>query len=528
ASKILNIVVVTAVSDVQVSVPTDRLINENCSIVSIKRDYIESNEYPVRKAAGRLFSQPGAVNSIFKVEAISLILSNLDLVSIGPASGSAIQGESLITGIGKSQIELNNVLLTMGEIIEGIFHSIPTSTAQPSHSLKSFIDIQDSILTIKNFTAQRGQFVGRGAFSIDQKDGIIKIEHGKFLDCKIVRSSTPSSIRNKMLNEDSSAGAIYVSMERGSGSYVPNISIDKCSFTSCGGTDAISGACLFAGSGSSDNYGQVSITNSDFIYCVGSKTGAIFFDNDIVPQNAQNNGFLGNKATLASVNKGNIRSRNTAKLSSSSVETASDIFFQSKDRLDEAGGIMKVANGYHQLDGGSQGEVRISGYQTNFAPYLECEGDSCEIPCEAEIGSAPECEEKVKEKKKGIPGWVIALIIASVLLILAVVGSIIIIYLCCIKKNNIKKSTNNSDQDIEKQKIGQQTNETEMNTESLQSSSEDNQQKSSIEPKTDEINVSNDVCFYLPQYYSVSDDLINQFSSTLGIVNCPSPTKTSF
>ncbi|KAA6354223.1 MAG: hypothetical protein EZS28_050250, partial [Streblomastix strix] len=139
------------------------------------------------------------------------------------------------------------------------------------------------------------------------------------------------------------------------------------------------------GSGSSDNYGKVSITNSEFIYCFGQKTGALLFDNDIIPQNAYNNGFLGNEATLASVNKGNIRSRNTAKLSSSSVETASDIFYQSKDRLNEAGGIMKVANGYHQLDGGSQGE---------------CEGDSCEIPCEAEIGSTPECEKKVKEEKK--------------------------------------------------------------------------------------------------------------------------------
>ncbi|KAA6339166.1 MAG: hypothetical protein EZS28_052634, partial [Streblomastix strix] len=136
----------------------------------------------------------------------------------------------------------------------------------------------------------------------------------------------------------------------------------------------------------------------------------------------------------------------------------------------------------------SQGEVRISGYQTNFAPYLECEGDSCEIPCEAEIGSIPECEEKVKEKKKGIPGWTITLIIASCLLILAAVGSIIIIYLCWTKKNNIKKCTNNSDQDIEKQKIGQQANETEMNTASSQSSSEGKPQKNSIEPKTDEIN----------------------------------------
>ncbi|KAA6356299.1 MAG: hypothetical protein EZS28_048174, partial [Streblomastix strix] len=331
-SKILNIVVVTALSDVQVSISTDRLINENCSIVSIKRDYIESNEYPVRKAAGRLFSQPGAENSIFKVEAMSLILSNIDLVSIGPTPGTVIQCESLITGTGKSSIELNNVLLTMGEIIEGIFHSIPTSTAQPSYSLKSFIDIQDSIFTIKNFTAQRGQFVGRGAFSIDQKDGLIKIEDGKFLDCKIVRNSTSSSIRNKMLNEDSSAGAIYVSMERTTGSSVPNISIDKCSFTSCGSADAISGACLFVGIGSSDNYGQVSITNSEFIYCVGQKTGALLFDNDIIPQNAQNNGFLGNKATLASVNKENIRSDNKLTLQSSSIEKASDIMFQSKDR----------------------------------------------------------------------------------------------------------------------------------------------------------------------------------------------------
>ncbi|KAA6380147.1 MAG: hypothetical protein EZS28_024325, partial [Streblomastix strix] len=84
------------------------------------------------------------------------------------------------------------------------------------------------------------------------------------------------------------------------------------------------------------------------------------------------------------------------------------------------------------------GEVKISGFTDNFASYLECETDECEVPCGGAIGSVPtDCEEKEPEKKKGFPSWAIAVIIVGALLIVAV---IVIIILCIIyKKKNKSK-----------------------------------------------------------------------------------------
>ncbi|KAA6392705.1 MAG: hypothetical protein EZS28_011768, partial [Streblomastix strix] len=186
----MNIIVVTALDNVSIEIPTERLTSENCDTVRISRDYSESQTYPIRITSGRLFSIPGAVKPMFKVERSTLILSSVDVVSIGSQSGSMIQGQSLIVGTQGSKITISDVLMTMLEQFEGIFHSLSTSSIDPSYTLKSFIEIQNSILTMNNFTAIRGRFTGKGAIGIEQESGLINISDGIFKNLKIVSSQT--------------------------------------------------------------------------------------------------------------------------------------------------------------------------------------------------------------------------------------------------------------------------------------------------------------------------------------------------
>ncbi|KAA6363606.1 MAG: hypothetical protein EZS28_040867, partial [Streblomastix strix] len=245
----MNIIVVTALDNVNIEISTERLTSENCNIVRIRRDYSESLTYPIRITSGRLFSTPGAVKPMFKVEGSTLILSSVDVVSIGSQSGTMIQGQSLIVGTQGSKISISDVLMTMLEQIEGIFHSLSTSSIEPSYTLKNFVEIQNSILTMNNITAIRGRFTGKGAMGIEQESGQINISDGIFKNLKIVSRSTSlmtnqkysSKMNNNPNEESSTAGAICAVLKRSSGTDPPILRIDKCIFTSCGGVNATSG-----------------------------------------------------------------------------------------------------------------------------------------------------------------------------------------------------------------------------------------------------------------------------------------------
>ncbi|KAA6326575.1 MAG: hypothetical protein EZS28_053934, partial [Streblomastix strix] len=123
--KEMKIVVVTTLSNINIEIPTERLTQENCDIVSISRDYIQCKRYPIKQTSGRLFSNPGVSKPMFKVNKQTLILSSLDLVSIGSQQGTVTLGESLIVGTEGSKISIYDVMLTMGERIESLFHIYP-------------------------------------------------------------------------------------------------------------------------------------------------------------------------------------------------------------------------------------------------------------------------------------------------------------------------------------------------------------------------------------------------------------------
>ncbi|KAA6402398.1 MAG: hypothetical protein EZS28_002075 [Streblomastix strix] len=108
-------------------------------------------------------------------------------------------------------------------------------------------------------------------------------------------------------------------------------------------------------------------------------TGGIYFGDNVIPISAQNNIFSLNSFT------------------SQTDQSASDIFFASKELLDQSGGILNVASGYQykQVSGSKQtGEVKIKDVSTNFAEYLNCittKGTNCgDIPCGGKKGTIPD------------------------------------------------------------------------------------------------------------------------------------------
>ncbi|KAA6314526.1 MAG: hypothetical protein EZS28_055572, partial [Streblomastix strix] len=191
------------------------------------------------------------------------------------------------------------------------------------------------------------------------------------------------------------SGAIHSTFKSLSGSDNIQFIIDKCNFISCGGKQTIVGSLLFDGQGSGTNFGQISVTNSKFYECLGQKAGGILFGDGIQPQSAQNNIFSNNNLTTTE------------------GESSADIIFQSKQLLDNAGGIESVAQGYKfeqiEINSTATGEVKIQGFSSNFGPYLDCVTrngkENCEqIPCGGKLNQKPEdCEQKlIDEEQKDI------------------------------------------------------------------------------------------------------------------------------
>ncbi|KAA6362494.1 MAG: hypothetical protein EZS28_041979, partial [Streblomastix strix] len=208
-----------------------------------------------------------------------------------------------------------------------------------------------------------------------------------------------------------------ISQESGSGSQA---SIESCQFTNCGDGSQIAGAVYAVGL-PGNNIGEVSIIKSQIISCQGQQAGGIVFMDNVIPLNVKNNYFSWNKAIDEKGSK--------------------DIYFLSKGMLDKAGDLEIVAQGYrYDKTDGYVGEVKISGFDSNFAQYLDCKSegkeDCGEISCggtkEQTVESCKETikeeEEEIKDKKSKLSGGAIAgIIIGAVVVIVAIVVIIVII-----------------------------------------------------------------------------------------------------
>jgi hypothetical protein len=73
---------------------------------------------------------------------------------------------------------------------------------------------------------------------------------------------------------------------------------------------------------SNDKYGNVSISENRFISNIGNISGGIFIGDSVLPINIRNNFFSNN--------------------TSIDYDGAKDIYYASKDLINEAGGILKV------------------------------------------------------------------------------------------------------------------------------------------------------------------------------------------
>lgn len=142
------------------------------------------------------------------------------------------------------------------------------------------------------------------------------------------------------------------------------------------------------------NIGEVSITKCKFADCAGKNSGGIFFGENIIPASSQYNIFMNNRLT------------------SQTGSGAADIFFSSKELLDEAGGIEFVCEGV-KYESEAIGKIKIEGFSANFAPYLNCKSrevsSNCDdIPCGGTIGMNPEdcpwIDEVELEIPKEVPG----------------------------------------------------------------------------------------------------------------------------
>ncbi|KAA6374958.1 MAG: hypothetical protein EZS28_029515 [Streblomastix strix] len=207
-----------------------------------------------------------------------------------------------------------------------------------------------------------------------------------------------------------------IQLEAGQGSQA---SIESCQFTNCGDGSQIAGVVYAVGL-PGDNIGEVSITDSQFISCQGQQAGGIIFGDNVIPSSVKNNYFSWNSIT--------------------DEKGAKDIYFLSKEMLDKAGGIEVIAEKYkYDKTDGYVGEVKISGFDTNFAQYLDCKTEGNEdcgvIPCGGTKEQTSEsCKETIKEeeeikgtKSKLSGGAIAGIIIGAVVVIVAIVVVIIVI-----------------------------------------------------------------------------------------------------
>ncbi|KAA6395917.1 MAG: hypothetical protein EZS28_008554, partial [Streblomastix strix] len=231
-----------------------------------------------------------------------------------------------------------------------------------------------------------------------------------------------------------------ISLESGQGSVA---FIEDCQFLNCGDGSSIAGAVYVVGV-PGDNLGSVSITGSQFISCKGSQAGGIMFGDNVIPFNVKNNFFFKNSV--------------------SNEKGAKDVYFLSKEILDKSGGIEVIAEGYRYDKSGSYiGEVKISGFDANFAQYLDCKTQGREdcgiIPCGgAKDQTVESCkqiikedeEEEIKDKKSKLSGGAIAgIVIAVVVVVTAIVVAIVLIIIYNKEHNSSSKKHKGSSHEMD-------------------------------------------------------------------------------
>ncbi|KAA6355704.1 MAG: hypothetical protein EZS28_048769, partial [Streblomastix strix] len=143
-------------------------------------------------------------------------------------------------------------------------------------------------------------------------------------------------------------------------------SIEGCQFANCGDGSYIAGAVYVVGV-TGDNLGTVSITDNQFVSCIGQQAGGIVFGDNVIPSIVKDNFFFKNSASYQ--------------------QGAKDILFQSNEIQNNIEIIELILEGY-QYDKTDNyiGEVKITGCNANFASYLDCQTEGKEycgvITCE--------------------------------------------------------------------------------------------------------------------------------------------------
>ncbi|KAA6371917.1 MAG: hypothetical protein EZS28_032556, partial [Streblomastix strix] len=232
-----------------------------------------------------------------------------------------------------------------------------------------------------------------------------------------------------------------VALEVGQGSQA---SIEDCYFTNCGDQSYIAGAVNVVGV-TGDEQGSVSITHSRFTSCYGQQAGGIIFGDNVVPSSVKNNLFSQNAVTNNNGSK--------------------DVYFLSKEMIDQAGDLEIVAEGYsYSKTDEYVGEVKISGLNTNFAPYLDCKTQGREDCGEAPCGSKQEesveyClsiepsdptepsegEGGDETKKKKMSAGAIVGIVIGVVAVISVVITLIAVVVYFKRKSGVVEKQNESE-----------------------------------------------------------------------------------
>ncbi|KAA6400828.1 MAG: hypothetical protein EZS28_003646 [Streblomastix strix] len=380
----VNVIIVTALANVAVTIETG-LIPDKCDTVYIKRETFGSIPGQQTFATcGRLFSHPGVVDAMFTVrDQKTLKLQFLNLIGLSHDNDSPYFGQTLIVALNKSVLVLSDIYLQMQDDISGVYNQMASQYPSRKIALKSFIEVNSSSLTLSQFVLAFGRFYEKGAIAVEIKENLpVTIQNGQFWNLNQAGVKFASSQANA---NNPTSGAIFAVLKQNVKNSIPQITVDNCLFYKCGGLTSTAGACYFEGINFQDQLGNISITRSNFTECSGIQAGGIMFGPNIYPLAVTRSTFTDNFLTSTY----------------QSTQSAKDVFFSDRQILNEAGNVDAVLSGYicPVVSDIPTGEVKVTRFDTNFAPYLLCltanpvSADLCKQPCGYEFETQPvQCE----------------------------------------------------------------------------------------------------------------------------------------